>query len=32
VLCIISIGYPNEEKKPFETEKLATQKVHSEMF
>jgi nitroreductase len=32
VLCVISIGYPNEEKKSFETEKLATQKVHSEMF
>jgi len=32
VLCIISIGYPAEEKKPFETSKLATEKIHSEMF
>ena len=32
VLCIISIGYPNEERKPFETEKLAIDKIHSEKF
>lgn len=31
-LCILSIGYPNEERKPFEIEKLATEKIHSGMF
>jgi len=32
VLCIVSIGYPNEERKPFDIEKLATDKIHSEKF
>ncbi|MDP4237904.1 MAG: nitroreductase family protein [Bacteroidota bacterium] len=32
VLCILSIGYPNEERKPYETIKLATHKIHSEKF
>ena len=32
VLCILSIGYPNEEKKPFDTEKLAIDKIHFDMF
>jgi len=32
VLCIISIGYPNEERKPFDIENLATDKIHSEIF
>ena len=31
-LCILSIGYPNEERKPFEIEKLATNKIHFEEF
>ena len=32
VLCILSIGYPKEERKHFETDKLATNKIHTEMF
>ncbi|MEI7503765.1 MAG: nitroreductase family protein [Paludibacter sp.] len=32
VLNIISIGYPNEERKPFDEEKLAKEKIHSENF
>src|SRR5665647_31649 len=32
VLNIISIGYPNEERKPYEIEKLATDKIHTEKF
>ena len=32
VLCILSIGYPNEERKPFEIEKLDTAKIHSGKF
>ena len=32
VLCILSIGYPNEERKPFDTEKLAIDKLHFDMF
>ncbi|MEI8086142.1 MAG: nitroreductase family protein [Paludibacter sp.] len=32
VLNIVSIGYPNEERKPFDEEKLATEKIHSEIF
>lgn len=32
VLSIISIGYPNEERKPFDEDKLATEKVHTEKF
>jgi nitroreductase len=32
VLCILSIGYPNEERKHFDTDKLAITKIHSEMF
>jgi len=32
VLCILSIGYPSELRKPFEIEKLATDKIHFEKF
>jgi len=32
VLCILSIGYPNEVKKPFETEKLDKTKIHAGKF
>ncbi len=28
VLCIVSVGYPNEEKKPINPEKLQYEKVH----
>lgn len=32
VLNIVSIGYPNEERKPYEVEKLAIEKIHTECF
>lgn len=32
VLCIISIGYPNEEKKPFDADVLPIEKIHSDKF
>ncbi len=32
VLNIISIGYPNEERKPYDENKLAIEKIHSEKF
>ncbi len=32
VLCIISIGYPNETKNPFEEEKLEKTKIHFEKY
>jgi len=32
VLCIISIGYPDEEKKAHEIHKLAVDKIHSDKF
>jgi len=32
VLCIISIGYPNEERKPYDENKLFIEKIHSEKF
>ena len=32
VLCIVSIGYPDETRKHFEIEKLAIDKIHSESF
>ena len=32
ILCILSIGYPNEERKPFDTDKLITEKIHYEKF
>jgi len=32
VLNIISIGYPNEERKPYDESKLAIEKIHSEKF
>jgi len=32
VLCILSVGYPNEDRKPFDIEKLDTTKIHSELF
>jgi nitroreductase len=32
VLSIISIGYPNEERKPYDESKLAVDKVHTEKF
>lgn len=32
VVCIISIGYPNEERKPYDLAKLQYQKIHKEMW
>jgi len=32
VLCIISIGYPDEERKPYDEDKLAVNKIHIEKF
>ena len=32
VLCIISIGYPDEERKPYNEDKLAVNKIHIEKF
>ena len=32
VMNIISIGYPDEERKPYDEEKLQTVKVHTEKF
>jgi nitroreductase len=32
VLCIISIGYPNEERKPYDENKLIIEKIHTEKF
>ena len=32
VLCIVSIGYKNEDRQPHDLEKLAYNKVHQEMF
>ena len=32
VLCVISIGYSNEERLPHEPEKLANDKIHREIF
>lgn len=32
VLCILSIGYKNEERKPHDEEKLAYNKIHSEKY
>jgi nitroreductase len=32
VLCIISIGYPAEERKAFDENKLALEKIHNGMF
>jgi len=32
VLSIISMGYPAEERKPFDEEKLAYDKIHNEVF
>jgi len=32
VLAVISIGYPAEEKKPFETDKLDKSKIHYKSF
>jgi len=32
VLNIVSIGYPNEERKPYEVEKLAIDKIHTDKF
>jgi nitroreductase len=32
VLCIISIGYSAEEKKPHDEDKLQMEKIHSEKF
>jgi nitroreductase len=32
VLSIISIGYPNEERKPYDEDKLAVDKIHTEKF
>ncbi len=32
ILNILSIGYPNEERKPFDIDKLATEKIHQEKY
>ncbi len=32
VLCILSIGYPDEERKPYDESKLETEKIHIELF
>ena len=32
VLSIISIGYPNEDRKPYDESKLAVDKIHFEVF
>lgn len=32
VLCVISLGHKNEERKPFDLEKLQYQKLHREVF
>ncbi len=32
VLCAISIGHPNEDRKPYDTEKLQWEKVHIGKF
>lgn len=32
VLCVVSIGYPAEERKPFEIEKLSVEKIHNETY
>ena len=32
VLCVISLGYKNEEKKPFELDKLHYEKIHNEKY
>ena len=32
VLNIVSIGYPDEDRKPYDLEKLAYNKIHSEKF
>ena len=32
VVCILSIGYPDEERKPYEETKLAIEKIHNELF
>ncbi len=32
VLCIIAIGYKDEERKPFDDSKLQSEKIHDERF
>jgi len=32
VVCILSIGYPDEERKPYDESKLAIEKIHNELF
>ena len=32
VLCIVSIGYKNEERKPYDLEKLDYTKIHQEQY
>ena len=32
VLCIVSIGYPDEERRPFDENKLSTDKIHNDKF
>ena len=32
VLCILSIGYPDEERRPYDESKLAIEKIHNELF
>jgi nitroreductase len=32
VLNMLSIGYPNEERKPYDMEKLPVEKIHNNVF
>ena len=32
VLCVIALGYPDEEKRPFELDRLKYEKIHNEKF
>ena len=32
VLNILSIGYPNEERKPYDEDKLSVEKIHTETY
>ena len=32
LVCILSIGYPDEERRPYDESKLAFEKIHKEIF
>ena len=32
VLCVISLGYPDEERKDYDLEKLKYEKIHNETY